>query len=177
MDRHDIAWVIEEIDPTSHRTREIYALHGLCMYLSQGLESIMNILIAGCYFERPKRMTQKKYDERLERGFRRTFGTTVTEWCRHEKDDALSKRLRNATITRNWLAHRYFWERAGHFVEDEGLQFMHSELTAIRDEFQGLDEVLREKTIEHNKRMGISDTVLAEEESRIRAEALAQITR
>lgn len=168
-------YVVEQIDVKSHRTREIYALHGLCMYLSQGLEMIMSILLASCYFTRPRNMTREKYDRRLEAGFRRTFGMTVNEWCKHETDADLCARLRTATETRNMLGHRYFRARAGHFMTDEGVEFMHEELCKIRDELEDLDHIFHERAIEHNKLLGIPDEFLERQAKLICEESVAHV--
>jgi hypothetical protein len=170
-------FMLEEIDPTSHKVREVYALYGLCMYISQGLERVMNLLMSSGFQRMPAAMTQQMYDQRVEIGFKRTFGGTVSEWSNNEQDASLRERLRAAVDCRNWLAHRYFWERAGHLNLDSGLDYMLSELTEIRGEFQSIDDYFCAVLLEHNAKLGIQSEALDDIREEILREAQENLGR
>lgn len=50
--------------------------------------------------------------------------------------------LRQALKQRNWLAHNYFWDRAGHLLTIKGREVMIEELTHLAHKFGILDQQL-----------------------------------
>jgi hypothetical protein len=137
--------MILQLDPESDQIREVYARYGLAMYQAQCVERQLAILLASEYGPGPRKITRSQYDQLLQSHFERTLGGLL-----HHLEKAISlpsdfeKTLRIALEKRNWLAHRYFWERAGHFVSGKGRSKMILELQEAIDYFENLDTKLTE---------------------------------
>ena len=71
------------------------------------------------------------YDELLEGHSEQTLGRLVGEAreCIALPSD-LQSRLDEVLRSRNWLVHAFFWDRAGHFITEQGRRFMLEELDA-----------------------------------------------
>lgn len=138
---------MEEIDPESHHIREVYARYGLAMYQAQCVERQLAILLATEYGPGPRKITRSQYDELLQSHFDRTLGALVRELGKSiSLPTDFEKMLCIALEKRNWLAHRYFWERAGHFVSSKGRDRMIEELQETIDYLERLDAKLTEVT-------------------------------
>jgi len=131
---------MEQLNHTSHQIREIYARFGLAMYQAQCVERQLAILLASEYGPGPSKITRPQYDRPLQSHFERTLGGLLRPL---EKSVPLpadfGNTLRIALEKRNWLAHRYFWERTGHFMSERGREKMIIELREAIDYFEKLD--------------------------------------
>ena len=134
---------MEQLDPVSYQVREVYARYGLAMYQAQCVERQLAILLASEYRPDPPKITRYQYEQLLESHFERTLGALLRQL---EKSISLptdfENTLRVALGKRNWLAHRYFWERAGHFMSEKGRDKMLLELQEAIDYFENLDTKL-----------------------------------
>ena len=144
------------LDPESEQIREVYALFGLAMYLAQGLERGLGMLLA--VFGETKLMTAWDYDARLAENFQSTFGALVTKFAALADSEhvKLTDQLAKALDDRNDLAHHYFWDRAMQFCSSDGRAQMITELHRMRDRFESLDEELAELARQCVKRRGLS---------------------
>lgn len=64
-----------------------------------------------------------------------------------------SRFLLTAVKDRNWLAHSYFWDRAGHFLTSDGCLFMAQELQEQIDflsDFERQLDVVLEEWVQQN---------------------------
>lgn len=168
--RENPTFVLEEIDQTGHQVRQIYAHFGLAIATANGIEYLLNTMLAGGYVSGTKGITRNVFDERLKnRLWKKTFGVTAREWRRSLKqEDPLNDLLMKCVKTRNWLAHRYWHERCGHFNTAEGRDFMLAELLSIQAEFDSLDVIISEKTTSYRKRLGVvDDSILVAAEKEI----------
>ncbi len=119
----------------------MYARFGLAVYLTQCIERSLAILVVTKYGPGPGRMTQSDYDAKLDALFRKTFGVLVATFRKHvSQPPSFDVKLDEAVNRRNWLAHRYFWERAGHFMSPEGREVMLSELQDLIDSLGQLNQ-------------------------------------
>jgi hypothetical protein len=163
---------VEEIDPTSYQVREVYARYGLAMYQAQCVERQLAILLASEYRPGPSKITRSEYEQLLESHFERTLGGLLRQL---EKSIPLPAdfegTLRKALEKRNWLAHRYFWERAGHFVSEKGRDKMLLELQEAIDYFEILDARLTDIADSWAKRHNIPPEELEKALERIIANA------
>ena len=163
---------MEEIDPESREIREVYARYGLAMYQVQCVERQLAILLASEYGLGPRKITRSQYDQLLQSHFKKTLGG-----LRHHLEKAVvlpndfEKTLRVALEKRNWLAHRYFWERAGHFVSEKGRSKMVLELQEAIDYFENLDTKLTEISDAWARRHNITSKDLERALERIIANA------
>ena len=151
------------LDRESEHIREVYARFGLAMYSAQCLERELALILAARYGPDPTRISEREFDVILEALFSKTFGHLVGEV---EEAAALSEeekeQLQTALNKRNWLAHGYFWDRAVDFLSESGRVSMIEELKEMTNFFKTLDELFTKRTLEHAKRLGITQQVLDE---------------
>lgn len=160
------------MDTESERIKTVYATFGLAFYYAQCVERSLSILLATKYGPGPTKITRTQYDELLQKLFSKTFGGLAkhlreTVGTPEEFEDTLTE----AIDKRNWLAHHYFWERAGHFVTEEGCFFMISELEKVADFFIAFEQQLDSITKQYIGQHGITEEMLALEEQRLQSEA------
>jgi hypothetical protein len=133
--------IVLEADP--EQIREVFASYGWAMHAAQGVEREAAILLAIVFNPRFGASTP---DER-----RLVFSTTAAATLGQlvsklntlgQVPSDLGQRLSESVRTRNWLAHDYFWDRAGHFLTPEGRHVMITELQRHRVQLQALDEAL-----------------------------------
>ena len=135
------------LDPESEHIREVYAHFGLAMYMAQCLERGLAVTLATRYGPGPTKISRTQYDELLEKLFSRTLGQLVKEIGRLAELNANERdQLQEALSKRNWLAHRYFWERTIDLVSESGRASMIKELQEATDSFQALDDLFTKKT-------------------------------
>jgi len=72
----------------------------------------------------------------------------------------LDRTLDDALQKRNWLAHDYFWERAGEVMTTRGRSKMIEELTELSDFFSRVDAHLVSIYEKWNKKVGMPQTVI-----------------
>ena len=115
--RRDVMMNREHIDPDSEQIREVYARFGVAIYYAQCLERQLAIILATKYGPGPTRISQSDFDRIIDDLFSKTLGQLVSEIRRAaELSDDEGERLKKALEKRNWLAHRYFWDRAADLV-------------------------------------------------------------
>ena len=156
------------IDPESEQIREVYARFGLAMYRAQCLERQLAIILATKYGPGPTRISCTELDNIFEGLFSRTLGQLVREVVTLAglgKDE--EERLENALEKRNWLAHRYFWERAVEFLSESGRTSMINELQDATYLFDTLDEFFTNKTMEWGDSFGITQQLVEKELERL----------
>ena len=127
------------------------------MYQVQCLERQLAIMLATKYRPGPVRLSRKEFDNILEALFSATLGQLVGKI---KNITALSEdeeeRLVEALERRNWLAHRYFWERSVEFLSESGRASMVKELQVAADSFGALDRVFTDRTIEYAETLGVT---------------------
>src|SRR5262245_57057448 len=103
-------------DDESDQIRDVYAHFGLALYMAQVLEhGLVNAMVAG-QMPAPARVTRQQIDVFMESQFDEALGKLIQNLRRHVLvTDELNQSLLHALKTRNWLAHRYFRERAREF--------------------------------------------------------------
>ena len=151
-----------EIDP--EQTREVFARFGLAMYQAQCLERQLAIILATKYGPGPFNVSRTEFDNIFENLFSKSFGqlvSNITKLSALSQDE--EEQLKKALERRNWLAHRYFWERAVDLLSDSGRASMIDELQETADLFDRLDEFFTSKTVDWAKSVGISQDMLNEQ--------------
>ena len=161
------------MDPESEQTREVFARFGLAMYLAQCLERQLALILATKYGPGPTKITRTEFDNILADLFSRTLGRLVTKIGKlAELGEDEKEQLQKALNKRNWLAHRYFWERAAAFISESGRESMIKELQEAACSFQALDELFTNRTIEWRETVGITQQSVDKELERLVREAL-----
>lgn len=163
---------MQELDPVSEEIKEVYAQYGLAMYQAQCVERQLAILLATKYGPGIRKITRVEYDEILQSLFAKTFGGLINKLRKTiEIPDNFEKSLKQALEYRNWLAHHYFWERAGHFMSTIGRTKMIEELQEIVDFLHSFDHELISVSTAWAKKNGVSEDVINQERERLIQEA------
>jgi len=164
---------LKESEPTAAEIKEVYARFGLAMYLAQCVERKLATLLATKYGPGVREMTQTQYDDLLRSLFKQTFGSLTKRLYRNsvETTNDLEQSLEKALEYRNWLAHNYFWERAGHFMTPKGCLFMVEELQEIVDYLYDFEHQLGSVLNEWTRQNGISEGMIEIEMQKLLQEA------
>lgn len=157
-----------QLDPESDQIREVFSRFGLALFQAQALERQLAIILASKYGPGPTHMTRAEFDDVLSRLFSMTLGSLVNEIAElSDITEDEEERLKNALSKRNWLAHRYFWERAIEFISESGRASMIKELQGAADSFQALDELFTQRSREWGETIGITQQSLDKELERL----------
>jgi hypothetical protein len=137
------------VDAADEETREVYARYGLAMYFAQVVEhAIVNLMIALRLPERGA-LTQRDIDQFMDEAFAMTFGRLLKELRRTGQPTHFVQRdLDQARDMRNWLAHRYFRDRAVQFMSPAGRVVMLEELDDATNLFLQVNESLERLSAE-----------------------------
>lgn len=158
----------DQIDDVSEQVKEVYAYFGLAMYKAQCLERQLAMALATRYGPGATNMTEAEFDDLLESFFSKTMGRLVREIGEMAKlSEREKERLQEALDKRNWLAHRYFWERATAFMSEPGRVAMIQELQEAVDSFDALDQLFTARTMEWAEPMGITEQMVEREMERL----------
>lgn len=151
---------IRDVDDESAHTREVYALFGLAIYYAQVLEhGIVNLLTLANVMNRQG--TPRDFDEVMERRFRDQFAELVRRVEPFVGDDPnVVADLAVGVDRRNGLAHRYFRERAEHFMSWTGRRDMCAELRASAELFKDLDSRLTPVTLRLGGARGFTEEAI-----------------
>lgn len=148
---------VEEIDPESWLTREVYANYGLAMYMAQVLESGLVNLAVWTGIRDQEYSIYADAEADLVALFRKTMGAQRHELLARRPDLAhIEDLLGRALKLRNFLAHNYFRVRAAAFVSEDGQHRLIEELKGAREFFAQVDanmtilvrEIMRLKGLE-----------------------------
>ena len=158
----------EHIDDVSEQVKEVYAYFGLAMYKAQCLERQLAIVLATRYGPGPTKMTNAEFDDLLEGLFSKTMGRLVRDiGALAQLSEGEKEWLQQALSKRNWLAHRYFWERARDFLSQSGRAAMIQELQQAVDSFDALDKLFTTKAMEWAAPLGITEQLVEREVERL----------
>ncbi len=174
MSEDKVPFFIEQIHPESHQIREVYAAYGLCMFMCQAIETDLALLIAGVYGPGPRKITKSQFDELLQSYQEKTMGQVIRDLKKTPISVELLTELENSVLKkRNWLAHSYFWYRAGHFNSDAGRQFMLDELRELTARFELINEKTTAICQEYRKSLGITDEIFESIQQQLQQEVNA----
>jgi hypothetical protein len=151
--------VVEE----SENIREVYAQYGLAMYQAQCVERQLAILAPMLHGMDPRRVTRPELEHFFEDLFRKSLGAMIAQLQNTVGlPGGFEDRLRKALRLRNWLAHNYFWERAGHFPTLRGRATMIRELKEAAAFLDSLDRELTSIASSYYESVGVSDELVQE---------------
>jgi hypothetical protein len=163
MSGDNIEWQ-EDLPIEAQQRRETFARFGLAFYQAQCVERQIGILLASTHNPVFLRTSPDDRDRFYSTEFAKTLGRLVSTLAeRAVLAPAFEARLRRAVELRNWLAHHYFWERAGDLLSWEGRERMIAELQEAVDFLGTLDEELTAISMEWLKSQGVTiEAILAE---------------
>lgn len=141
----------------ARQRRETFARFGLAAYHSQCVERGLAILLMTSDDAAARVASPDELDAFLEGEFAKTMGRLVkTVTGRVSVKPELEARLRRALDLRNWLMHRYFWERAWDITDAAARERMIDELQEAADFLAQLDDEVSEITLQWLERSGVS---------------------
>lgn len=149
------------------RKKDVFAHFGAAVYFAHCVEASMQHVLLAFEFRANANptWTQSDYEaefERFDNKFRTlTFGN-LRKRIEPFISDEIFTALGEAKEKRDWLAHGYWFDRAGEMMLEGGEEFLIAELEAIRLEFAQLDESLVEIYQPEWEKYGITDTMKAE---------------
>jgi hypothetical protein len=152
------------VDAADEEAREVYARYGLAMYFAQVVErAIVNLMIALRLPERGA-LTRRDIDQFMDEAFTMTFGRLLQELRRMgQSTHFLQRDLDYARDMRNWLAHRYFRDRAVQFMSPAGRVVMLQELDDATKLFLQVNEHLERLSSEARAANNIGDEAVRRE--------------
>ena len=154
---------METLDANAKQRREVFAKYGLAMYHAQCVEKGLAILVS-CAFN--KEFLPSDFNRRgeiLDEVFTKTIGRLLTRMKKQiSVPPNLELALNDALQKRNWLAHEYFWIRAGELNTTRGRNKMLKELKELSDFFFRVDAHLVSIYEKWSKKAGVSQIVLDE---------------
>ena len=131
---------MEELDENVQQRRETFARYGLAMYHAQCVEKSLAILVSSVFNKDFLPSDTDRREEIQDEVFSKTIGKLLM-MLRNQViiPPNLDQTLENARHKRNWLAHEYFFSRAGQITTTRGQGKMIEELTDLSDFFSKLD--------------------------------------
>lgn len=154
----------EDLPLEAQQRREVFARFGLAMYHSQCLEHQLGLMLASMFNRQFLEVPPEDRDAFYDRKLSKTLGQMVRALKNTiSVPPTLEDRLNKAVDFRNWLAHRYFRERAREILSLREREHMISELQGQADFLQALDKEFTEIMEKWMERLGVSTEDIHEE--------------
>jgi hypothetical protein len=154
---------MEELDANAQQRREVFARYGLAMYHAQCVEKGLAILVSSVF---NKQFLPADYEQRgkiQEEMLAKTIGRLLNHLKKQVSvPPNLGRTLNEALQKRNWLAHDYFYERAGQIMTTRGRDKMIKELIELSNFFSRLDAHLSSIYEKWCKKVGVSQASIDE---------------
>lgn len=159
---------MEELDENAQQRRETFARYGIAMYHAQCVEKSLAILVSSVFNKDFLPSNPDCREEIRDEVFSKTIGKLLTRMRKQIVVPAnLDRKLDDAWQKRNWLAHEYFWARAGEIMTTRGRDKMIEELTGLSDFFSKVDAHLVSICKKWSKRVGVPQAVIDENFKRL----------
>lgn len=175
--------MVKSLDDEGAEIRDVFAHYGLAMYLAQCLEhGIVLALVYTRLLPRERSRAEavgtisaaefeKHFDVFMDEQFELTMGGLISRLQTTTKlPTSFKAELKKTRELRNFLAHRYFRERAEDFISNSGRISMLAELQEAQRMFERADEQLKTAASNFAHIAGVD---LTKQEQRV-AEYLAQ---
>ena len=160
---------VTDLPQDAQLRREAFAHFGRAMYYAQCLEQQLGMILTYMYnrqyFEVPLECRDAIYDRELNK----TLGRMVKDIQKKTNvPPTLNKRLEKAVDFRNYLAHKYFYDRSRQMDFIEGMEEMISELQEMTVFFDELDRELTDILQKYmEKNFGITKEHIQAEKARL----------
>ena len=161
----------DDLDDENYQVRELFAQFGLAIYTAQTLEKgLVNVASIAKGNDDP-RATRNDFDAIFETTNRKTMGAVLLALKPYlARDSELISDLESALLTRNRLAHSFFWEHAADFMTMSGRERMLAELHLATVQFTDLDtrltpvldRLLAARGIDQTRKQQLLDEAMAE---------------
>lgn len=141
--------------------RELYARFGLAYYHSESVHRQICLLLAISNITDKRLMTRPRMDELLGRVFSLTLGDAARE-IEKQLPERYHKQLAEVVEARNFLAHRFWFERTPQIVRRDGVAVLLRELDGYSNLFQSMDRELNEVFRQRYIDIGVTDAIIRE---------------
>jgi hypothetical protein len=154
----------EDLPLDAQQRREVFARFGVAMYYAQCLEHQLGLMLASMYNRQFLEVPPENRDALYDTELAKTLGRMVKDLKNAiDISPTLQDRLNNAVEIRNWLAHRYFYERSREILSLRGREQMISELQEQADFLQALDTEFTKIMKQWMEHLGVSQEDIYEE--------------
>lgn len=140
----------EEFDAEEVHSRQVLATYGLAMYYAQCLEVQISMMVAAYspnFAQTPPDARDALFDAELKK----TLGALARDLGKRKRlPETLLEELRKGVKLRNWLAHRYFWERQEELLSQKGREGMIAELEESAEFLRSVDKTFTDFTVNHD---------------------------
>jgi hypothetical protein len=143
-------------DPSGKLIKEMYAPFGLAYYHSECLHRELCNAYILAPFSKPDGVTGPRVNERMTEAFAMTLGQVVDAirpWVTGE----LQSTLEEAVERRNFLAHRFWFERCHLMSSEDGARQLIDDLCADSEFFSRADEEVGAHFSDQSVRLGLTD--------------------
>ncbi|MFQ5741473.1 MAG: hypothetical protein ACE5JX_20950 [Acidobacteriota bacterium] len=152
--------------------KDVFAWFGSAYYAAQCFEVELCILLILAHRLREPTLSVEALDEIDRKLSQRTLGFLIRELPKHfEMQPEFEVLLGSYLEKRNFLAHRFFYERASSLLTAGGSEAMVEELRDLYTSFKEADEIARIMSARCRRILGISEELVQEELDRFLATA------
>jgi len=149
------------MDDKSELLRELYARFGLAYYESEVLHRSLCVIYALGTFDKPESITRPRMDEKLTYAYSLTLGRVINE-TKHIFSNEIQNKLDIALSKRNYLAHKFWFEKNYLMFREQGVIKLHDELMKYVNYFSSLDKTIQNYFRPIRQKFGITDELLEE---------------
>lgn len=141
--------------------KEVFARFGTAYYESELLHRGLCSVYALATFDNPESVTRPRIDEKLTYTYSLTLGQVIKE-SKYLFPNDIQEQLELALSKRNFLAHRFWFEKNYLMFDEQGLLQLQCELMEFTDFFDRLDKLIQDFFIPIREKFGITDEILQE---------------
>ncbi len=149
------------MDEQSELIKEVFAWFGTAYYHSEVLHRGLCNIYALSTFDKPESITRPRIEEKLAYASSLTLGQVIKE-SKHLFPTEIQEQLDLALSKRNFLAHRFWFEKNYLMFDEKGLLQLRDELIEYTDFFEGLDKTISTFFHPIRQKFGITDEMVQE---------------
>jgi hypothetical protein len=139
--------------------KELYARFRLAYYHSEGIHKQLCLLLAISHITEKQTMTRPRFDELIVQAFSLTLGEVAREFEKQLPAD-FRQALSDVVQARNFLAHRFWFERVPQLMTAEGVMSLLQELDGYSTLFQSTNERFMQMFQQRFVEIGVTDEAL-----------------
>lgn len=155
---------MEPLNQDAEQRRETFARYGVAMYHAQCVEKSLAILITTVLNTKFLSSKPDQRDAMFDDALDKAIGKLLKRLKQKiQVPPNLDRNLEEARKKRNWLAHDFFWDRAGELQTSRGREKLIAELDRLSDFFSKIDAHLTSSYEKWIKKAGIPQDVIERE--------------
>ncbi len=147
------------MDEQSELIKEVFARFGTAYFESEVLHRGLCNIYTLATFDKSESVTRPRVDEKLKYAYSLTLGQIIRE-SKHLFPNNIQEQLELALSKRNFLAHRFWFEKNHLMFAEQGLLQLQRELIEFTDFFDSLDKTISSFFYPIRQKFGITDEML-----------------